>query len=141
MRALPADDRIEVRKEGSQVSVPAVHHDRGHVWRDAHRSAVASLLMVPSMLAWMVLLVPVGWGLQSALGLDDTQMLYEAGAWGVAAFGAMVVLGAVPPAVGIVLGLRARRLGERRLGTIGVAANAVVAVPLVLAPVLQVLLA
>jgi hypothetical protein len=88
------------------------------------------------MLAWMALLMPVGWGLQSALGLDDTEMLYVAGTWGVVAFGLMSVLSAVPPTVGIVLGVRARRLGERRLGTMGVAANAVVAVLFVLGPVL-----
>ena len=124
-----------MRKEG-RVGVPAVEHDRGHFWRDPHRSAVASLLMVPAMLAWMVLLMPVGWGLQSALGLDDTQMLYEAGAWGVAAFVLMLVVSAAPPTVGIVLGVNARRPGERRLGTLGVAANAVVAVLFVLVPVL-----
>jgi hypothetical protein len=117
------------------VSVPAIHDDRGHFWSDPWRTAVASLLMVPAMLAWMLILMPVGWGLQSALGLDDTQMLYEAGAWGVAAFVLMSVLSAVPPAVGVALGVRARRLGERRLATIGVVANAVVAVWFVLAPV------
>jgi hypothetical protein len=68
-------------------------------------------------------------------------MLYEAGAWGVAAFVLMLVLSAVPPAVGIVLGVRARRLGERRLGTIGVVANAVVAVWFVLGPVVGALFA
>ena len=118
------------------MSVPAVHHDRVRFWRDPHRSAVASLLMAPATLAWMVLLMPVGWGLQSALGLDDTQMLYEARPWGVAAFVLMLVASAVPPTVGIVLGVDARRLGEHRLGTIGVAVNAVVAVQFVLVPVL-----
>jgi len=135
MRPVLLADRIEVRKEGI-VSVSSIHRDRGHFWRDPHRSAVASLLMLPAMLAWMLLLMPVGWGLQSALGLDDTQMLYEAGAWGVAAFVVMVVVSAVPPTAGVVLGVNARRLGERRLGTIGVVANAVVAVWFVLAPVL-----
>jgi len=118
------------------MSVPDIHHDRGHFWRDSHRSAVASLLMVPALLGWMVLLMPVGWALQSALGLDDTQLLYESGAWGVAAFVVMIALAAVPPTVGIVLGVKARRLGERRLGAIGVMANAVIAVWFVLGPVL-----
>lgn len=124
------------------MSVPAVHHhDRWRVWHDSHRSAVASLLMVPALVAWMFVLAPVGWGLQSALGLDDTEMLYTAGAWGVAALALMVALAAFPPVLGIVLGVRARRLGERRLGTIGVVANAVIAVPAVLGPVLQAVLA
>ncbi len=118
------------------MSVPGIHRDRGHFWRDSHRSAVASLLMVPALLGWMILLMPVGWALQSALGLDDTQLLYESGSWGVAAFVAMIALAAVPPTVGIVLGVEARRLGERRLGAIGVAANAVIAVWFVLGPLL-----
>jgi hypothetical protein len=112
------------------VSVPAIQHDRGHFWRDPRRTAVASLLMVPAMLVWMLLLMPVGWGLQSALGLDDTQMLYEAGAWGVAAFVLMLVLSAVTPTVGVVLGVRARRLGQHRLGTIGVVVRLSLSVPL-----------
>jgi hypothetical protein len=93
--------------------------------------------MVPAMLAWMVVLMPVGWALQSALGLDDTQMLYEAGAWGLAATVLMVILAVVPPAVGVALGVWARRQGERRLATVAVVANAVVAVWLVLVQVLQ----
>ncbi len=123
------------------MSVRAIHHDRGRFWHDPHRSAVASLLMVPAMLVWMMLLMPVGWALQSALGLDDTQLLTEAGAWGVAAFVLMLVLGVVPLTIGIALGVRARRLGERRLGTMGVAANAVVAVLLVLGSVFQAIVA
>ena len=121
------------------MGVPAIHQERGHFWRDPHRSAIASLLMVPTLLGWMLLLMPVGWALQSVLSLDDTQMLYEAGAWGVAAFVVMNVLLAVPPTVGVALGVEARRLDERRLGTIGVAANAVAAVWFVLGPVLAAL--
>lgn len=122
------------------MSVSTVHPDGGHFWRNAHRSAIASLLMVPTLLVWMLLLMPVGWGLQSALGLDDDQMLTEAGAWGTAAFALMVVLFAVPQIVGIALGLEARRHGERRLGTAGVVVNAVVAALLVTVTTLQALL-
>ena len=123
------------------MSSSVIHHRRGERVRGGHRIAVFSLLMVPATLAWMLLLMPVGWWLQSALDLDDTQMLTEAGAWGIAAFVVMVALGAVPATVGIVLGVRARRLGECRLGTAGVAANAVVAVWLVLGHVIQALAA
>ena len=37
----------------------------------------------------------------------------------------------LPAVVGIVLGVRARRLGERRLGTTGILVNAVIAAYLV----------
>jgi uncharacterized membrane protein YjfL (UPF0719 family) len=97
-------------------------------------------VMVPALLVWMLLLMPVGWGLQSVLGLADDQMLTEAGAWGTAAFVLMVVLFTVPQIVGIALGLEARRLGERRLGTVGVVVNAVVAALLVAGTVAQALL-
>lgn len=121
------------------MSISTVHPDRGHFWRNAHRSAIASLLMVPVLLVWMLLLMPVGWGLQSAFGLADDQMLTEAGACGTAAFVLMVVLATAPQVAGIVLGLEARRHGERRLGTAGVVVNAVVAALLVAGTVAQAL--
>ena len=61
--------------------------------------------------------------------------------WGVAAFLLMVFLVAVPQIVGIVLGVKARRLGERRLGTAGVVVNAVIGVYLLLSSVVQALFA
>jgi hypothetical protein len=64
--------------------------------------------------------------------LEEQQLLSEAGAWGyVAAFG-LVVLMALPAVIGIVLGVRGRRLGERRLGTTGIVVNALIAAYLVL---------
>lgn len=123
------------------MSSSVVHHGRGGLWDNGYRVAVASLLMVPAMLAWMLLLMPLGWALQSALGLDDTQLLTEAGTPGVAAWVLMVVLGVVPTTIGIVLGIRARQLDEHRLGTVGMAANAAVAVWLVLGQVIQALVA
>ena len=125
--------------EEEVMTARAVHHGFGGVWRDGHRLAVGSLLAIVAFVVWMLLLMPVGWALQAALDLDDTQLLYEAGGWGWVAYVAMAVASAVPAAVGIVLGVRARRLGERRLGTAGVAANALVAVMFVLGPVLAAL--
>jgi hypothetical protein len=127
-------------REGEAVSVPVVQHGHGGLWHDAHKLAVASLLMIGAFVAWMLLLMPVGWGLQAALDLDDTQVLYEAGAWGWLAFVLMAAASAVPPTIGIVLGLRARRLGERRLAAVGVASNALLVVVFVLAPLLAALL-
>jgi hypothetical protein len=53
----------------------------------------------------------------------------------------MLVLGAVPPTIGTALGIRACRLGERRTGTIAVAANTMVGVWIVLNSILQALFA
>jgi hypothetical protein len=122
------------------MSTPVVQSGHGRTWDDGHRLAIGSLLAVAAFVAWMLLLMPVGWALQAALDLDDTQLLYEAGGWGWVAYPLMVVASALPPVVGIALGVRARGLGERRLGTAGIAANALVVVLFVLAPVLAALI-
>jgi hypothetical protein len=82
--------------------------------------------MVPALVVLYLPLYLIGSALQSALGLEEDQMLTEAGAWGVAAAALMVVLTLCPQIAGIVLGLEARRRGERTLGTAGVLANAVI---------------
>lgn len=67
--------------------------------------------------------------------LEEQQLLSEAGAWGYVAALCLVVLMVVPAVTGIVLGLRGRRLGERRLGTVGIVVNALTAAYLVLTAV------
>jgi hypothetical protein len=64
--------------------------------------------------------------------LEEQQLLSEAGAWGYVAAFCLVVLMALPAVIGIVLGVRGRRLGERRLGTTGIVVNALIAAYLVL---------
>jgi hypothetical protein len=59
--------------------------------------------------------------------LEEQQMLSEAGAWGYFAGIFLVALMVLPGLVGVVLGVRARRLGERRLGAAGIVANALIA--------------
>jgi hypothetical protein len=59
--------------------------------------------------------------------LEEQQLLSGAGAWGYVAAFFLLALMVVPASVGIVLGFRARRLGERRLGTTGLVVNALVA--------------
>jgi MFS family permease len=73
--------------------------------------------------------------------LEEQQLLSEAGAWGYVAAICLVVLMVVPAVIGIVLGLRGRRLGERRLGTMGIVVNALIAACLVLTAVGTLLLA
>jgi hypothetical protein len=67
--------------------------------------------------------------------LEEQQLLSEAGAWGYVAAVFLLTLMVVPASVGIVLGARAWRLGERRLGTTGIVVNALVACYLVVSAV------
>lgn len=126
------------------MTLSVTRADHGHVPTEAHsgrRVAIASLLMAPAIAVLYVPLYLVGSAFQNALGLAEDELLVEAGAWGVAAFLLMVFLVAVPQIVGIVLGVKARRLGERRLGTAGVVVNAVIGVYLLLSSVVQALFA
>ena len=63
--------------------------------------------------------------------LGEQELLAEAGAWGYVAAVLLLALMVLPALMGIVLGVRARRLGERRLGSTGMIVNAVVAAYLV----------
>lgn len=95
--------------------------------RDAHpgrRLALASLLMVPAFLLAYLPLYLVGEALSSVLDVAEGKLLIEAGLLGWLAWAAMLVLLLVPQGVGAALGRKARNLGDRRLGTIGIAVNA-----------------
>lgn len=75
--------------------------------------------MVATVAAWIV-----GTLVQSVvLGLEEQQLLTAAGVWGYAAEVLLLALMLLPTLVGIVLGGRARRFGERRLGAAGIVAN------------------
>ncbi|MFO7573022.1 MAG: hypothetical protein R6W48_10575 [Gaiellaceae bacterium] len=118
------------------ISVPPI----GRLPAAAHpgrRYALWSLLMVPALLVLYVPLYFLGTALQSALGLSEGELLVEAGVLGVLAWALMLALVAVPQVVGVVLGLRARRLDERRLGTIGIGLNALVGLYLVVGSIAQ----
>lgn len=93
--------------------------------------------MIPTLLVSYVVAYFVGTATQGAFGLAEDESLTEAGMWGVVAGLFLIVLIVVPQIVGIVLGVRARRLGEVRLGKAGVVINAAIAVYLVLATALQ----
>lgn len=64
-------------------------------------------------------------------GLGEQELLTEAGVWGYVAAVLLLALMVLPAVTGIVLGVRARRLGEHRRGTTGIIVNAVVATYLV----------
>ncbi len=63
--------------------------------------------------------------------LEEQELLPEAGVWGYLAGFFLLALMVLPAVVGIVLGVRARRLGERRLATTGIVVNAVIGTYLV----------
>jgi hypothetical protein len=88
--------------------------------------------MVAASAVAMVIGAAVGTLLQvTVFDLEEQQLLSEAGAWGYVAAFCLVVLMVLPAVTGIVLGLRGRRLGERRLGTTGIVVNALIAAYLV----------
>ena len=96
------------------------------------RVATQSLLMVAATAATAVAAGIVGTFLQFVVfDLEEQELLPEAGVWGYVAGFFLLALMVLPAVVGMVLGVRARRLGERRLGTTGIVVNAVIATYLV----------
>lgn len=109
--------------------------------RPGRTFAIASLVLLAAPIVLYVPLYLVGAALMDSLGVAEGELLVEAGALGVLAWAAMLVLVATPSVVGIVLGVRARRLGERRLGTLGVVLNALTGTYVLLATILQAVIA
>lgn len=125
------------------MSLPVASLDRGRLpsrERPGRRLAIASLLMVPALFVSYLAAYFVGVALLNALGLAEGDMLTEAGAWGVIAAVPLMLLLVAPQIVGIVLGVTARQLGERRLGTTGVIVNAAIAAFLLLTSVAQLII-
>ena len=96
------------------------------------RVATQSLLMVAVTAAAAVVAGIIGTFLQFVVfDLEEQELLPEAGAWGYVAGFFLLALMVLPAVVGMVLGVRARRLGEHRLGTTGIVVNALIATYLV----------
>lgn len=96
------------------------------------RVATQSLLMVAATAVAAVVAGIVGTFLQLVVfDLEEQELLPEAGVWGYLAGFFLLALMVLPAVVGMVLGVRARRLGERRLGTTGIVVNAVIGTYLV----------
>jgi hypothetical protein len=95
--------------------------------------ATQSLLMVVATAGAAAVAGIIGTFLQLVVfHLGEQELLIEAGVWGYVAAVLLLALMVLPAALGMVLGVRAYRLGERRLGTTGIVVNAVVAAYLVL---------
>jgi hypothetical protein len=77
--------------------------------------------MVPLLLVSGAVGGIVGFVLLGMKDLEGSEPMSEQGAWGWMVFALSTLILMVPMIVGIVLGVKAGKLGERRLGTIGVA--------------------
>ena len=96
------------------------------------RVATQSLLMVAATAVAAVVAGIVGTFLGLVVfDLEEQELLPEAGVWGYVAGFFLLALMVLPAVVGMVLGVRARGLGERRLGTTGIVVNAVIGTYLV----------
>jgi hypothetical protein len=96
------------------------------------RLATLSLLMVAATAVAAVVAGIVGTLLQFVVfDLEEQELLTEAGVRGYVAGLFLLALMVLPAVVGMVLGVRARGLGERRLGTTGIVVNTVIGTYLV----------
>jgi len=115
------------------VALPVTQRQRFSLPEEpGRRVATQSLLMVAATVAAAVVAGIVGTFLQLVVfDLEEQALLSEAGVWGYVAGFFLLALMVLPAVIGIVLGARARRLGERRLATTGIVVNAVIATYLV----------
>lgn len=91
------------------------------------RVATWSLLMVAATVAASVVAGIVGSFVQLVVfDLKEQELLYEAGVWGYVVGLSLLALMVLPAVAGVVLGMRARRLAEKRLGTTGVVVNTLI---------------
>jgi hypothetical protein len=93
------------------------------------RAASSSLRMVAVTGIALVAAAVVGTFLQAGVfDLEEQESIARAGVWGYVAGFSLLALISLPSVVGVVLGVRARRLGARRGGTTGIFVNALIAV-------------
>jgi len=110
----------------------SVHRPRRHRLslpeEPGRRVATWSLLMVAATAGAIAIAFVLGNLLLAVVfDLEEQESITHAGVWGYVAGFLLLALMARPALVGIMLGVRARRLGERRLGTTGIVVNALVA--------------
>lgn len=97
------------------------------------RAGTWSLLMVVGTAVAILAAWAVGTFLQVVVfDLEEQESIGHAGAWGYVAGVFLLALMTLPALVGIILGIKARRLGERRRGTTGLVVNVLVAAYLVI---------
>jgi MFS family permease len=112
--------------------IPSPRHRFSLPQDPGRRVATQSLLMVAATAVAAVVAGILGTLLQFVVfDLKEQELLTEAGVWGYVAAVLLLALMVLPAVTGMVLGVRARRLGERRRGTTGIIVNAGVATYLV----------
>ncbi len=132
--ALPsADVQVAESKERRAMPLRAAHRGRWSLPVEPGRRAAAwSLLMVAGTVIALLVAGAVGTFLQLVVfDLEEQESLGRAGTWGYVAGFCLLALMALPALAGIVLGIRARRLGEHRRGTAGFVVNLLTLVYLV----------
>ena len=91
------------------------------------RVGTQSLLMAAATAVAAVVAGIVGTFLQFVVfDLEEQELLPAAGAWGYVAGFLLLALMVLPAVIGVGLGVRARRLGEHRLGITGIVVNGVI---------------
>ena len=93
-----------------------------------HTLGVWSLLMLPFLVVSGVVGGIVGFILLGFRDLEGSEPMSEQGAYGWMVLAVSTLLFMTPMIVGVILGARARSMGERRLGTIGMVVDGVVLV-------------
>jgi hypothetical protein len=115
------------------LPLPPAHRHRFSLPVEPGRRAAAwSLLMVAGTAVALLVAGVVGTFLQVVVfDLEEQQSLGHAGAWGYVAGFFLLAQMSLPALAGIILGVRALRLGERGRGTAGFVANVLIVVYLV----------
>jgi hypothetical protein len=122
-------------------TIPSHRHRFSLPEEPGRREATWSLLMVAGTMAATIAAWIVGTFLAIVVfGLEEQQLLTDAGLWGYVAGLVVLALMAAPALVGIVLGMRARHHSERRLGTTGIVANGAIATYLIITTISNLLL-
>jgi MFS family permease len=131
---------VERRTSWPCLSLHLIGADSPCTEEPGRRVAAWSLLMVAGTAVALLLAGVAGTFLQLVVfDLDEQESIGHAGAWGYVAGFFLLALMALPALAGIVLGVRARRVGERRRGTTGVLVNALIAACLVIPGVANIL--
>jgi len=114
--------------------LPPTHRHRFSLPVEAgRRAATLSLLMVAGTVVALLVAGAVGTFLQLVVfDLEEQESIGHAGALGYVAGFFLLALMTLPALAGIILGIRARRLGARRRGTAGFAVNALIVAYLVI---------
>jgi amino acid transporter len=112
---------------------PADRHRFSLPTEPGRRAAAWSLLMVAGTAVAVLVAGAVGTLLQIVVfDLEEQESIGHAGAWGYLAGVLLLALMTVPALAGIILGIKARRLGERRRGTVGFVVNVLIMAYLVI---------